>query len=402
MVASERVHILIAEDEYLVARMLRGMLEQRGFVVVGEARNGLEAIEMTMALKPDVVVMDIQMPDMNGLEASRKIQSQAPTPVVVLTAYADQELVASAAKVGVGAYLIKPPNARELERAITIAQARFDDLQELRKLNYELHLANRDLDAFSRMVAHDLKHFLGPVLLVAESFVDEDGQVDVQDAVPHLPKIAQAVRDMDNVIEGLLLLAHMRRERLVLEPLDMDTVVQESLRRLRHLIQRKDVIIRQSAVWPTVLSFKQGVIEVWVNYISNAVKYGGDSPRLELGWQALVGKAGSCVCAPEYEVRREVKTTWPSRQAPMACFWVRDYGLGIDGTMAAMLFEDRAQEHGTQIAPTHEGLEGHGLGLPIVRYIVEKLGGRVYVKSEVGVGSTFGFTLPLTDAAPAL
>ena len=136
------VRVLIAEDDYLNCEMIRGLLEEIWYTVVGEAADGLETVEMTQSLQPDVVLMDIKMPDMDGLEATRLIFERCPTPVVVLTAYETMELVEEASAVGVGAYLVKPPNAREMERAITIAIARFDDLMELRRLNAELQAGN--------------------------------------------------------------------------------------------------------------------------------------------------------------------------------------------------------------------------------------------------------------------
>jgi AmiR/NasT family two-component response regulator len=132
------VRILIAEDDFLVGRMIRGTVEQLGYTVVGEAGDGLEAVEMVQALQPDLVLMDIKMPDMDGLEAARIIYDSCPTPVVVMTAYETSKLLHLASTVGVGAYLVKPPNAGEMERAITIALARFGDMLELRRLNAEL------------------------------------------------------------------------------------------------------------------------------------------------------------------------------------------------------------------------------------------------------------------------
>jgi AmiR/NasT family two-component response regulator len=136
------VRVLIAEDDYLNSEMIKGLLEEAGYTVAGEAADGFETIEMTRSLQPDVVLMDIKMPDMDGLEATRRIYESCPTPVVVLTAYERSELVEEASAVGVGAYLVKPPNAREMERAITIAMARFDDLMELHRLNAELQVGN--------------------------------------------------------------------------------------------------------------------------------------------------------------------------------------------------------------------------------------------------------------------
>ncbi len=132
------IRILIAEDDFLVSRMVKGMLEETGYNIVGEATSGTEAVEMTSKLKPDVVLMDLEMPEMDGIMATRLILTHCPTPVVVLTAYENHELVEQANAAGVGAYLIKPPKAREIDRAVTIAIGRFQDILALRKLNAEL------------------------------------------------------------------------------------------------------------------------------------------------------------------------------------------------------------------------------------------------------------------------
>lgn len=135
---AENRGILIAEDESLVAEMIQGMLEERGHTVIGVAVDGNQAVSMATALQPDAVLMDIHMPGCDGLEAARRIAETCPTPVVVLTAFETPEMVDRASEAGVGAYLTKPPNARELERALTIAKARFHDLMELRRINHQL------------------------------------------------------------------------------------------------------------------------------------------------------------------------------------------------------------------------------------------------------------------------
>ncbi|NOZ06922.1 MAG: response regulator [Chloroflexi bacterium] len=137
----EKVRVLIAEDDYLASKMIEEAVKSIGFVVVGEAMNGQEAVDMTASLRPDIVLMDINMPDMDGLEATRLIQERCPTPVVVLTAYQTRELVGLAASAGVGAYLVKPPDAAQVQRAVTMAMARFADMMELRRLNAELQEA---------------------------------------------------------------------------------------------------------------------------------------------------------------------------------------------------------------------------------------------------------------------
>jgi AmiR/NasT family two-component response regulator len=152
MRSPRNIRVLIAEDDYLVSETIRGMLEEGGYTVAGAASDGLEAIEMTQATQPDVVLMDLRMPAMDGVQAAQRIQDCCPTPVVALTAYETLEMVEKASAAGVGAYLVKPPSARELERAITIAMARFDDLMELRRLNAELRQAMDEIRTLKGMI----------------------------------------------------------------------------------------------------------------------------------------------------------------------------------------------------------------------------------------------------------
>ena len=118
MNAQETPPVLIVEDNPLVGEMIKGLLEEAGYTVVGEAADGFEAVEMTQSLRPDVVLMDIKMPGMDGIEATRLIYERCPTPVVMLTAYDTPEMVEEASAAGAGAYVVKPPYGREMERAI--------------------------------------------------------------------------------------------------------------------------------------------------------------------------------------------------------------------------------------------------------------------------------------------
>jgi two-component system, response regulator PdtaR len=140
------LNVLIAEDDFLVVEMVRGLLRQLGHTLAGHAANGQEAVEMTERLSPDVVLMDLKLPVLDGVEATRQVQQRCPTPVVVLTAHESPTLVQQASQVGAGAYVVKPPVAAEIDRAITIAMARFDDMTELRRLNQVLTTRNQELE----------------------------------------------------------------------------------------------------------------------------------------------------------------------------------------------------------------------------------------------------------------
>lgn len=135
---NQEVRVLIAEDDAMVARLVRSELESVGLIVIGHAIDGRQAVDLTLALMPDVVVMDITMPELDGIAAASAIQMGRPTPVVILSAHDGTDFLIKATAAGVGAFVIKPPQANELERAITIAVARHDDLMELQSLNQKL------------------------------------------------------------------------------------------------------------------------------------------------------------------------------------------------------------------------------------------------------------------------
>jgi AmiR/NasT family two-component response regulator len=141
METKQKFRIVIADDDNLAGLLIQRHLKKNGHDVVGIASNGLQAVEMVRTLTPDIILMDIEMPEMSGLEAANIIQRESPLPVVLLTSHNNPEMVQQASAVGVGAYLLKPPSAEEIERTMIIAFARFSDLMELRRLNEELQKA---------------------------------------------------------------------------------------------------------------------------------------------------------------------------------------------------------------------------------------------------------------------
>ncbi len=140
------LRVLVVEDEATINELICNRVRELGHEVIGRAFDEPQAVQLARELCPDVVLLDLRMTDPRtghddrdaGLNAARAIQEQRPTPIVVLTAHEAPELLQRASEVGAGAYLLKPPDTPELERSITIAVARFNDLQEVRRLNAEL------------------------------------------------------------------------------------------------------------------------------------------------------------------------------------------------------------------------------------------------------------------------
>lgn len=126
------MRVLVAEDETLIRLDLVGLLEAAGFEVCAQARDGLEAIELARSEQPDLAVLDVKMPRLDGIEAAQRILEERPLPIVIVSAFNEQKLVARAAKVGVYGYLAKPFREQDLLPAITTARARFSELAAVR------------------------------------------------------------------------------------------------------------------------------------------------------------------------------------------------------------------------------------------------------------------------------
>ncbi len=362
---SRAIQVLVVEDEAMVGEVIRGMLESNGYAVVGMAHDGREAIEMTQNLHPDVILMDIEMPGMGGIEATRRIQEQCPTPVVILSAYETPELLTAAGDAGAGAYLRKPPDAATITRAIITAVARFRDVMALREMNAELQARNQELDAFASTVAHDIKHPLSLIVGYADLLAQEYGAFSEEEVRAYLRMIAERARKVGRIVDALLLLAQIRQKAIVPGPLDMHHIVTEVLRRrVDEMVRSYRAQIVTPARWPIAQGYAPWVEEIWTNYIGNAIKYGGRPPRVQLGF---------------------------TRQGKNIRFWVRDNGAGLTAEEQAKLFVPFERLR-------HIRAEGYGLGLSIVRRIAERLGGEVGVESEKGQGACFWFTLPAWSA----
>ncbi|MFN8595913.1 MAG: PAS domain S-box protein [Anaerolineae bacterium] len=233
----------------------------------------------------------------------------------------------------------------------------------LRQSNAELHTRNEELDAFAHTVAHDLKSPLGTVVGFAELISEDSGNYTPEALRQALSGLMRSARKAGNIVEALLVLASVRQQDIIAAPLEMGYILDEVMARLEESIQDTGAIIQRPdrTSWPRALGHAPWIEEVWFNYLSNAIKYGGRPPRIELSAQ------------PQAD--------------GFIRFEVRDHGAGLTPEQLARLFAPFERLGQSRV-------RGHGLGLSIVRRIIEKLGGQVGVESEPGQGSTFYFTLP--------
>lgn len=240
-------------------------------------------------------------------------------------------------------------------------QSRLTNLK-LMSANVNLEQRNVELDAYARTVAHDLKNpialLLGHMELLQESWADlsdEMLQESLQQAVQIGGKLVE-------IVDALLFLSQVRQtEEIETKPLAMADSAAKAVERLHQEIQWRNATVTLPPTLPQALGYGPWIEEVWVNYLSNALKYGGDPPQITIG--------------AEVEADTQVR------------YWVQDNGPGLTDQQQSQLF--------TEFIRLHRGdVEGHGLGLAIVRRIVERLGGRVGVSCLPDQGCTFFFTLP--------
>ena len=385
--------VLVVEDEGVVALDLQHQLTRLGYMVPAVAATGEDALRLVAETAPDIVLMDIRLAgELDGIEAAALVRAQFATPVIFLTAHSDDQTLARAKQTQPLGYLIKPLRETELKPTIVMALMRHQleqqerahtqrlqqeiearqrvevalahERDQLRHYVTELETRNADLDAFAQTVAHDLQNPLSVILGYAWELAEYDTTIPKEQLCDGLTVIVQSGQRMNRIIAELLLLASVVHTDEKLRSFDMATIVAAAQQRLTEVIAVYQAEIVLPATWPLVMGYAAWVEEVWANYLDNAIKYGGQPPRVTLG---------------------------ANRQSDgMVRFWVRDNGSGLTSEEQGRLFVPF-----TRLAQAQA--TGHGLGLSIVRRIVEKLGGQVGVESQVGQGSTFFFTLPAAN-----
>lgn len=353
MKAPHNARILVVEDDSAIRATLIDMLELNGFEVV-QASNGPDGFERAKAQhhRPDVILTDVSMPGFDGFEFIRSLRAAEETratPVIIISASVEPEKMRQGMDLGAEDYIVKPFTEDQILGSI---RARLEKKALL-----------DELDAFAHTVAHDLKNPISVLMMRTELLLSVWPTADDATKLKHVNELATNSARLNNIVDELLILAGVGRQTVVPQPVDMAAVVQEAVGRIENMVQKSGAQIARPDRWPLALGHPPWIVEIWTNYLSNAVKYGGQPPVARLGAEAV----------PE---RRCVR------------FWVEDNGPGLSADQQEQLFKVFSRVTETRV-------QGHGLGLSIVRRIAEKLDGQVGVASELGKGSRFWFELPV-------
>jgi signal transduction histidine kinase len=358
--------ILIVDDTPANVSVLFDFLAENGYKVL-VAQEGKRAIQKAEYGLPDLILLDVMMPGIDGFETCQILKSNQVTkeiPIIFMTALADTVDKVRGFKLGAADYLTKPIQHEEVLARIT-THLSFRSLQkQLQAHSTELEKRNLELDAFAHTVAHDLKNPINAIIGYTEMLIDECSPNIPPNAemIETLQLVDKAGRKMVNIIEALLLLAGVSKQvQVETEALDMTHIISQVEQRLAYMTKEYQAEFILPSLWPTALGYAPWVEEIWANYLSNGIKYGGKPPRLELG--------------ANFENEQIIR------------FWVRDNGPGLSSEAQTKLFTPFTRLH-------KNSTEGHGLGLSIVQQVIDKLGGKVGVETTLGQGCLFYFTLP--------
>ena len=366
--------ILIVDDIPENAKVLLTLFRHDNFKIL-VAEDGREGIKMAEYANPDLILLDVMMPGMDGFEVCKYLKSKDNTkdiPIIFMTVQTDTVNKIKGLNLGAADYITKPfqykevlaranthLNLRKLQRQLQVQN------QRLQERTIELEQQHKELEAFAHTVAHDLKNPLNGMLGLINVFFRNCSPITPPEpkALENLYLAEKIGRHAVEIIDALLLLAGVSRQtQIEFKLVDMPAVVDKIInQRLLNMIEEYSATIELPNSWPLIESYEPWIEEIWVNYLSNALKYGGSPPKLKIG--NTVQDDG------------------------MIEFWVQDNGNGLTSEESAQLFMPFTQLH-------QKREQGNGLGLSIVQQIVNKLSGKTGVESVVGQGSRFYFALP--------
>jgi two-component system sensor histidine kinase/response regulator len=359
--------LLIVDDKPQNLRLLSDFLAEQGFELM-LTRSGAQALDKARLATPDLVLLDLRMPEMDGFEVCRRLKADAATtdiPIIFMTAEDDIQAKVEGFALGAVDYITKPVQREELVARIQHHLQLHRLQKELTYKTQELSLKNTELEAYGHTIAHSLKTPLAAATRFLEILSKFKTENLSQEQRHLLNQAMSTLSTTGTAIDALLLLSTIAQQSVPLQPLDMGAVVGQAMGQLADLRARAHAEVRLPKAWPQALGYAPWVGEVWLNLLSNALKYGGSPPHLELGGE------------PDgVQIR----------------FWVRDNGEPLSPEQCQRVFVPFTRLH-------QERAAGHGLGLVTVQRIVSRLGGTVEARPAPGGGNEFSFTLPPARAA---
>jgi len=367
--AAEVLQALIVEDSETDVVLIVEELRRNGFEVqydVAQAENEFRAL---LRAKPySVVLADYNLPQWHGMDALRVLREEKlNTPLILVSGALGDLGAVECIKQGVTDYILKdrlarlPAAVRAAMQERRLREERERAQHDLAKKVEELARSNQELERFAYVASHDLQEPLRMVAAYTELLSERyRGKLDAQ-ADKYIHYAVDGARRMRTLIQDLLEYSRLGRQRLQLVPVRFEVVVDIAVANLQATIVEHKAVIKREAL-PTLPSVQSTMVQVFQNLIGNAIKFRNSSP-------------------PTIHISAEKGTNeWT--------FSIADNGIGIAPEFREDIFIIFKRLH------TQQEYAGNGIGLAVCRKVIEQHGGRMWVTSEPGQGSTFRFTLP--------
>jgi len=369
----EKIKILIAEDDFLIAEEISRIVKKIGYHLIGTASNGLKAVEMALKLKPDVVLMDIKMPKLDGLDAAKQIIDGCAAAIIILTAHESHDLIEKAGESGIAAYLTKPPKPEEIERAVYIALTRHRDLvksqqliKELEEHKQQLKELNATKDKFFSIIAHDLRNPVSALFNFSEFLESNINTISPDEFQQYLSIIHTTAKGLFDLLEELLLWANLQSNHYEFKPTNLQLFEEANsvVGLLSANAARKNIQMETNIDHKTLVYADHNMLHTILrNLLTNAIKYTPTNGLVKIYSQIDDNKA---------------------------YITVSDTGIGLTKENIENLFRIDQQSS----TPGTDGEPGTGLGLVLCKEMVERNNGNISVESEPDKGSSFTFILP--------
>lgn len=394
--------ILIVDDNPDNLKVLYTYLKSAGFEVL-VAEDGVAGIEAVKHSRPELILLDIMMPGMDGFEVCRRLKADADTnsiPVIFLTALSETINKLTGFQVGGVDYITQPIEHEEvavrvrthliltrtrqkleqqnhqLQTEINRRQQIENELKQSRQLlqqnndsleqtvadrTAELATSNQDLEDFAYIASHDLRQPIRKIKMCTEYLAEDYQQCFDEQAEEYLRYITKSADRMYLLIDDLLSYSRVGRQEISSVPVDLETVIRDALEDLSLTIEEKQATIDYQSL-PTIRGNLREIRQLFQNLIGNSLKFTGDR-------------------SPEIIIKA----------VPREDDWlisITDNGIGIEPQFSDKIFQMFQRLHNSS------EYEGTGIGLAICHKVVNSHGGEIWVESQFGEGATFYFTLP--------
>lgn len=362
--------VLIVDDVPENIQVLAHLLNEKG-LKVNYADSGIKALKAIKHNLPDLILLDVSMPGMDGFEVCEKLKKDELTtdiPVIFLTAKVDQQDVINGLEKGAVDYVTKPFNAKELiKRVFTHLELKYTrDL--IRKQNVELTKLNEVKNQLFSVISHDMKNLFNNILFGTESLEREIEHFNKKDIVQMAGVVNDSAKRAYDLLQNLLDWSRSQMENIAIKPIgvEMLLLVNQSITLFRPSTQKKKLILEVFPDGNDFCAFADidMIRAILRNLLSNAIKYSFPDGQIDISVK---------------EFPDVVKVS------------IKDHGVGMDKKQLQLLLDENQP---VRTSPGTQNEKGSGLGLVLIKDFIAKNKGTFGIESIKGKGSTFWFSLP--------